>query len=289
MPSPRRKLSRPFRSGSAGAAPGETPAPPDAETEPAAAESPPPAGQASLLAEQAAPPAEPAAPPVAQDPPLAEPAPPVATPVPPVAGGPVPPVAGGELLDVHEPFLEPLSEYELRPEALLEPDGGGDMAFAEDLDRSVVDFGASRPPARSCEWCNTSLADPAPSACPNCGAPLTPAEPDLEIPGLTTMSMEAVFARQRVEARRQGGGSGANPASPPAQAAPVAGSGSVSGAVPGLQLDETTVEEAVKPPADQVRRMMLQIEIEQLRNNLQREGLAEGPPEAGEASDDEPA
>jgi len=226
----------------------------------------------------AAPPVEPVAPPTAA--PVSPPPEPVA----PVAP-PFPADAGGELLDAHEPFLEPVSEYELRPEVLLEPDGGGDTAFAQDLDRSVVDFGTSRPPARSCEWCNTPLPEPVPAACPNCGAPLAPAEPDLEIPGLTTMSMEAVLARQRAEARRQAGGTSATPVSPPAQAGPAAG----SGVAPDLQLDEPTVEEAVKPPDDQVRLMMLQMELEELRHSLPREALAEGPPEAGEASDDEPA
>jgi hypothetical protein len=258
MPSPRRKLSRPFRSGPSEAAPAPTAAPGEhaAPPEPAAA-----------------PPVEPAAPP--------ESLPPSAT--------PAPAPAGGELLDAHEPFLEPASEYELRPEVLLEPDGGGDVAFAQDLDSSVADFGASRPPSRSCEWCNTPLPEPAPATCPTCGAPLAPVEPDLEIPGLTTMSMEAAFARQRAEARRQGGGSSAGPSA----AAPVGASPGAPAPAPGvspeLTLDEPTVEEAVKPPDDQVRRMMLQIELEQLRSSLPRGALAEGPPEAGEASDDEPA
>jgi len=279
MPSPRRKLSRPFRSPSTEA---ETPAAADAEG--VAPVSPPDSGSSSASVPS---------PVDAAMPDAGAAAAPAVGPVPAPPPGP----ADGELLDAHEPILEPMTEYELAPEALLEPDGGGDTAFAADLDRAVTDFGASRPPVRTCEWCNRELPDPMPPTCPNCGAPLAPAEPDLEIPGLTTMSMEALYARQLAETKRQG----AAAATPPAAATPAAatdqpGTGEGPAGLMGVQLEGSAQQEAVRPPDDQVRRMMLQMEIEQVRGPLQGEDVApetaetpEAPaaPDAADAAGDE--
>jgi len=216
------------------------------------------------------PPVEPAAPPV-------EPVPP-----PPVAPSPLPaepssatlppvgPVAGEPLLEHGQPMLEPLTAYELAPSALLAADGGGDRAFAADLGPTVRDFGSTRSSVRVCEWCNTPLSDPDAAQCPSCGANLKPLEPDTEIPGLTTMSLEAELARRRAEAQQQatsnapGGilrsaGSilGAGRTSPPPAPAVVTPE--------GLQLDDASIEEAIRPPDDAVRRAMLELEIEALK------------------------
>ncbi len=219
-------------------------------------------------APQAAPPPdpEPVAPPAK---PLASPA----APEPPPAAATLPPerVADEPLLEHGQPMLEPLTAYELSPKVLLAPDGGGDRAFAADLDPEVRDFGSTRNTVRVCEWCNSPLSDPDAAQCPSCGANLKPLEPDQEIPGLTTMSLEAELARRRAEAQQQatsnasggilrsagsilGTGRAATPPTPSVVVTPE-----------GLQLDDATIEEAIRPPDDAVRRAMLQLEIEALR------------------------
>ncbi|HTS14205.1 MAG TPA: zinc ribbon domain-containing protein [Candidatus Sulfotelmatobacter sp.] len=188
------------------------------------------------------------------------------------------PSAQESLLEHGQPMLEPLTAYELAPQVLLAPDGGGDRAFAADLDPTVRDFGSTRSIARVCEWCNTPLPDADAATCPHCGANLKPMEPDAEIPGLTTMTLEAELARRRAEAQQQatsnaGGGilrsagsilGGGRPAAPaPAVVTPQS-----------LQLDDQAVEEAIRPPDDAVRRAMLQLEIEALQ--AQAPGVAAG-------------
>ena len=207
--------------------------------------------------------------------------PPAAPPPVTAAAAPPPaePVAGEPLLEHGQPMLEPLTAYELAPNALLAPDGGGDRAFAADLDATVKDFGSTRNAVRVCEWCNTPLSDPDAAQCPSCGANLKPLEPDAEIPGLTTMTLEAELARRRAEAQQQatsnaGGGilrsagsilGSARPVPPPTPA-PVTQE--------SLELDDASIEEAIRPPDDAVRRAMLQLEIEALQ--AQAPGVVSG-------------
>lgn len=172
----------------------------------------------------------------------------------------VAPAASHEpILERGQPMLEPLTAYELSPKILLGPDGGGDRAFAADLDESVRDFGSTRNMVRVCEWCNTPLADAEAATCPSCGANLKPVEPDAEIPGLTTMTLEAVLARRRAEAQQQATSNAATRLFRGAPAAPPVTSPA------SLQLDDATIEEAIKPPDDAVRRAMIQLEIEALQ------------------------
>jgi len=178
--------------------------------------------------------------------------------------------AAEPLLEHGQPLLEPLTSYELSPDALLGPDGGGDRAFAANLDPAVRDFGSTRSIVRVCEWCNTPLSDPDAAQCPSCGANLKPLEPDTEIPGLTTMSLEAVLARRRAEAQQQATSNA--PGGILRSAGSILGTGrATTPSAPavvtpeGLQLDDASIEEAIRPPDDAVRRAMLQLEIEALK------------------------
>jgi hypothetical protein len=217
-------------------------------------------------APQAAPPPEPepVAPPANTLAPQAAPAVPEP---PPAAALPPERVADEPLLEHGQPMLEPLTAYELSPKILL---AGGDRAFAADLDPEVRDFGSTRNIVRVCEWCNTPLSDPDAAQCPSCGANLKPLEPDQEIPGLTTMSLEAELARRRAEAQQQATSNASNGIL--RSAGSILGTGrATTPAAPavvtsqGLQLDDATIEEAIRPPDDAVRRAMLQLEIEALK------------------------
>jgi hypothetical protein len=188
------------------------------------------------------------------------------------AGAPPPadPVAGEPLLEHGQPMLEPLTAYELAPKVLLAPDGGGDRAFAANLDATVKDFGSTRNAVRVCEWCNTPLPDPDAAQCPTCGANLKPLEPDAEIPGLTTMTLEAELARRRAEAQQQatsnaGGGILRSAGSILGGARAVPPSTPAAVTQESLDLDDATIEEAIRPPDDSVRRAMRQLEIEALQ------------------------
>ncbi|MGZ6260301.1 MAG: hypothetical protein ACXWPO_09130 [Candidatus Limnocylindrales bacterium] len=272
MPSVRRKPGRASRPATPettpdAAAPAEGSAPEDAPTPAAAVTPEPPTPAAPQPAASSAGPAAPVQAPVVPRPAPAVPPPAPAAPV------------TNELLDEREPMLEPATEYELAPQLLLEPDAGGDATFTGNLDQSVLEFGASRQPARACEWCNTPLEDATAATCPTCGAPLQPVQPDLEIPGLTTMSLEAALARQRAEARRQGEGRTTLAGLRPGAAAPA--SSAQSQAVP---LDEETVQEAVKPPDEEVRRLMLEMELRELRDTLEEEARARSVDDALEAA-----
>ncbi len=224
-------------------------------TRPSAPQGAPPPGP-----EPVAPPAEPLAPQAA-----------AAAPEPPQAAAPPERVADEPLLEHGQPMLEPLTAYELSPKVLLAADGGGDRAFAPDLDPEVRDFGSTRNIVRVCEWCNTPLSDPDAAHCPSCGANLKPLEPDQEIPGLTTMSLEAELARRRAEAQQQATSNASGGILRSAGSLLGTGRSGTSPAAPavvtpeGLQLDDATIEEAIRPPDDAVRRAMLQLEIEALK------------------------
>jgi hypothetical protein len=74
-------------------------------------------------------------------------------------------------------------------------------AFKPGLDPDTLNFGLDKPASTVCQWCNALLDDPTVSTCPHCGAALQPVEPDVEVPGLTTMTPEARAAQARVERR----------------------------------------------------------------------------------------
>ena len=196
-------------------------------------------------------------------------APPPGEPAAPVAAAAPERVPDEPLLEHGQPMVEPLTAYELSPQVLLAPDGGGDRAFAADLDPTIRDFGSTRNAVRVCEWCNTPLSDPDAAQCPSCGANLKPLEPDQEIPGLTTMSLEAELARRRAEAQQQATSNA--PGGILRSAGSILGTGRTNTPAPavvtpeGLQLDDATIEEAIRPPDDAVRRAMLQLEIEALK------------------------
>ncbi len=186
------------------------------------------------------------------------------------------PPAGGELLDAHEPLLEPETEYELPPEALLAPDAGGDRAFVANLDPSVLEFGTARASTSACQWCNAPLPDATAATCPSCGASLRPAQADLEVPGLTT----STAARQVPRGGEVLPPGTEPPVAPPPSPSPTGQGALLEGALPpvDLQLDEATVQEAVKPPDLEVRRLMLEMELEQLRAEQESEPAAREEP-----------
>jgi hypothetical protein len=93
------------------------------------------------------------------------------------------------------------------------------------------------------------------------------------------MSLEAALARQRAEARRQGEGRTTLAGLRPGAAAPA--SSTPSQPVP---LDEETVQEAIKPPDEEVRRLMLEMELRELRDTLEQEARARSVDDALEAA-----
>ena len=184
---------------------------------------------------------------------------------------------------------------ELPPGAELEPivpspidDGGVDTAFSVNLAPEVQAFGAPKPLASVCQWCNAGLPDPDVAICPHCGGRLKPIDEALEVPGLTTITPEARAALERAAVQRlrdaarrgrtneppfQVGGS--SPAEPPPAPVP--------------ELDDAEVQAAIAPPEDAVRRLMLEMELEALRSARARDQLPLeiGEPEPG-GSEPEP-
>ncbi|HEY8198311.1 MAG TPA: zinc ribbon domain-containing protein [Candidatus Limnocylindrales bacterium] len=131
----------------------------------------------------------------------------------------------------------------------------GDVAFGEHLDPETRAFGAPKPQAIVCQWCNGSLASDDLELCPHCGSRLKPTDADLVVPGVTTLSAEAARALELVEIQRnrEAAKSGQAMYTTPSLA-------SAQSVVPAP--DEATVEAANRPPDDEVRRLMLEMELE---------------------------
>lgn len=155
-----------------------------------------------------------------------------------------------------EPTPDGVDEAALVTErAALAPDDPGDTAFAEHLDPAIRDFGAPKPQAVVCQWCNEPLGSDDPEVCPHCGSRLKPTEENLLVPGVTTLSSEAARALELAEIQRN-------------RAA--AKSGQAMYTTPRLATaeavipapDEATIEAANRPPDDEVRRVMLELELE---------------------------
>ena len=135
---------------------------------------------------------------------------------------------------------------------------GGDVAFAEDLDPETLAFGAPKPQAIVCQWCNGPLASDDLEVCPHCGSRLKPTDEDLVVPGVTTLSAEAARALELVEIQRN------REAAKTGQAMYTTPSlATAQSIVPAP--DEATVEAANRPPDDEVRRVMLEMELEARR------------------------
>lgn len=131
----------------------------------------------------------------------------------------------------------------------------GDVAFAEDLDPETLAFGAPKPQAIVCQWCNGPLESDDLEVCPHCGSRLRPTDEDLVVPGVTTLSAEAARALELVEIQRnrEAAKSGQAMYTTPSLA-------TAQSIVPAP--DEATVEAANRPPDDEVRRVMLEMELE---------------------------
>ena len=134
----------------------------------------------------------------------------------------------------------------------------GDVAFSEHLDPETRAFGAPKPQAIVCQWCNGPLASDDLEVCPHCGSRLRPTDEDLVVPGVTTLSAEAARALELVEIQRnrEAAKSGQAMYTTPSLA-------TAESIVPAP--DEATVEAANRPPDDEVRRVMLEMELEARR------------------------
>src|ERR1700675_940278 len=83
---------------------------------------------------------------------------------------------------------------------MTEPDAA---VFDAKLDPEVLHFGETKPQAAICPWCGEGLSKADLEACPHCGALLKPSEDALEVPGVTTLSPEAVRMMEVAEEKRR--------------------------------------------------------------------------------------
>lgn len=151
-----------------------------------------------------------------------------------------------ELVEELEPIAEAAAAADAREV---------DTAFSEDLDPETLAFGAPKPQAIVCQWCNGPLDAEDLDVCPHCGSRLKPTDEALVVPGVTTLSSDAARALELVEIQRN------REAAKSGQAMYVTPSlASAAAIVPAP--DEATVEAANRPPDEEVRRLMLQMELE---------------------------
>ena len=114
----------------------------------------------------------------------------------------VSPAALGE-----EPGTGTELEADADADAALPPgsdlDDEGDVAFAEDLDPETLAFGAPKPQAIVCQWCNGPLESDGLELCPHCGSRLKPTDEDPHI--IRTVALETpkpVFVTADISQRR---------------------------------------------------------------------------------------
>jgi hypothetical protein len=128
-------------------------------------------------------------------------------------------------------------------------------------------------PAARCPWCSAVLVDPAAATCPACGATLVAASTDAQIPGLTTISPDAVIRTKPVRRSRL--------------------LAWISGEVSDEVLAPRPQEGALAPPPDAVRLEILRLEREAALARGDVVLAAEAPPATeprdGELADGEPA
>jgi hypothetical protein len=146
--------------------------------------------------------------------------------------------------------LEPIAEAAAAAGA-----GEVDTAFGEHLDPETLAFGAPKPQAIVCQWCNGPLDSDTLEVCPHCGSRLKPTDEGLVVPGVTTLSAEAARALElaEIQRNREAAKSGEAMYKTPSLATAAA-------VIPAP--DEATVEAANRPPDDEVRRLMLEMELE---------------------------
>ncbi|HET7677625.1 MAG TPA: hypothetical protein VFK38_07210, partial [Candidatus Limnocylindrales bacterium] len=139
----------------------------------------------------------------------------------------------------------------------LDDDGEGDMAFAENVDPTLHEYGLPKPPERVCQWCNQPLPDPEAAVCPHCGSRLKPVEEELDVPGLTSVARSAIEAQERIERkRREAAGEraarvlGGAPLAPASSLPPVVLPPAIEG------------DPSFQPPDPEVERLMRQMELE---------------------------
>ncbi|MET1232275.1 MAG: hypothetical protein ABWY52_05450 [Candidatus Limnocylindrales bacterium] len=180
-----------------------------------------------------------------------------------------------------------VDELEIVAERAAASTDDGDLAFGEHLDPETLAFGAPKPQAIVCQWCNGALETADLDVCPHCGSRLRPTDDDLIVPGVTTLSAEAARALELVEIQRN------REAAKTGQAMYTTPSLATAAAVVPAP-DEATVEAANRPPDDEVRRVMLEMELEArqaraaaaARSDIEAMIVADAAAEA-EASDDE--
>jgi hypothetical protein len=151
-----------------------------------------------------------------------------------------------------------VSDLEAVAEAADRAIDEGDTAFSEDLDPETRAFGAPKPQAVVCQWCNGPLESVDLEVCPHCGSRLKPTDENLVVPGVTTLSSEAARALElaEIQRNREAAKSGQAMYTTPSLAAAEA-------IVPAP--DEATIEAANRPPDEEVRRLMLEMEQEARR------------------------
>jgi hypothetical protein len=109
-----------------------------------------------------------------------------------------------------------------------------------------------------CPWCSAVLPDENAATCPSCGATLTSAtgvEPDIR--GVTTLDHEAIL-RARSETAR-----------PRNRLLSF-----ITGEVAVSATDDPAAAASLAPPADEVRREMLRLQLEAERASLEAESIA---------------
>jgi len=139
-----------------------------------------------------------------------------------------------------------------------------DEAFAPTLDPEVLTFGETKPQALVCGWCNQPLPGPDLERCPHCDANLKPADDSIVVPGVTTLSEEAAHLLELAEVKRQREAArrGETMLASPRSGPPVA-------PVPAPAAAE--IEAALRPPDDEVRRVMRELELDARRAAATRE------------------
>ncbi|HEY8167526.1 MAG: hypothetical protein ACHQ02_01235 [Candidatus Limnocylindrales bacterium] len=176
-----------------------------------------------------------------------------AEPATPEAPSPEPP--SGPAADAEAETAELVDELEAVAEAAEMRTSEADTTFSADLDPETLAFGEPKPLAIVCQWCNGALETTDLEICPHCGSRLKPTDENLVVPGVTTLSSEAARALELVEIQRNRAAaqSGAAMYTTPSLA-------TAASVVPAP--DEATVEAANRPPDDEVRRLMLEMELE---------------------------
>ncbi|MGH2407042.1 MAG: hypothetical protein ACRDF7_03035 [Candidatus Limnocylindrales bacterium] len=145
-----------------------------------------------------------------------------------------------------------------------------DPVFDAKLDPEVLHFGETKPLATICPWCGQGRPEADLDACPHCGALLKPADEALEVPGVTTLGPEAVRLLQVAEEKRR------RKTEPRRKlttqvAAP---------ALAAVTADAAEEEAAIRLPAAEVRRVMLELEA-----SARRAGLPAEVPASSEAAE----